>query len=133
MSPRTRHFIRYQLPAVIWALVIFAASSVPASRLPRFVFRINDKLIHASIFLILGFFVYRALDLRIRRGSFSWGRAALTVFAVAAYGVLDEIHQIFVPGRTPDVWDAAADAVGGILSVLVLYVIYRGRVAEPSS
>ncbi len=132
MTPRGKHFLRYQLPAILWALVIFAASSVPASRLPRFVFRINDKLIHASIFLILGFFVYRALELRIRRGSFSWRRAALTVFAVAAYGVLDEIHQMFVPGRTPDVWDAVADALGGILSTVALYLIYKRRGSEAS-
>ena len=62
MSPRTRHFIRHQLPAIVWALVIFTASSIPASRIPHFMFKISDKLIHASIFLVFGLFVYRALE-----------------------------------------------------------------------
>ena len=132
MTAWTRHFIRYQLPAILWAIVIFVGSSLPASKLPRILFRINDKLIHASIFLVLGFFVYRAFELRMRRGSFSWRRAILTVVAVAAYGVLDELHQALVPGRTPDVWDAAADAVGGICSALVIYVLYRRRILDPT-
>jgi VanZ family protein len=130
MTPRARHLIRYQLPAIVWALVIFTASSFPAAKLPRFVFKINDKLIHVSIFLVFGLFVYRALELKVRRGSFELRRALLTVSAVAAYGILDELHQIFVPGRTPDIWDVAADTVGGILSALILYFVYRGREGE---
>ena len=43
----------------------------------------------------------RALDLRARRG-----RAR----ACVAYGVTDELHQSFVPGRHADVWDVAKDA-----------------------
>ena len=129
MTPRARHFIRYQLPAILWGLLIFAASSIPAPKLPS-MFRINDKLIHASIFLVFGLFVYRALELRMRRRSFDWRRALLSVLAVTAYGVLDELHQAFVPGRIMDVRDAAADAAGGVLAALVLYVVYRGRKAD---
>jgi VanZ family protein len=130
MSPRTRHFIRHQLPAIVWALVIFTASSIPASRIPHFMFKISDKLIHASIFLVFGLFVYRALEVRVQRSLFDWRRALLTVTAVTAYGFLDELHQSFVPGRTPDVGDAMADATGGLLSALILYVVYRRRDAE---
>jgi VanZ family protein len=132
MSPRTRHFLRYQLPAIVWALVIFAASSIPASKLPRLVLKISDKIIHASVFLVFGLLVYRALEIRIQRSSFDWRRALLTVCAVTAYGVLDELHQSFVPGRTTDVWDATADATGGLLSALILYLVYRRRKVETS-
>ena len=132
MSPRTRHFLRYQLPAIVWALVIFAASSIPASKLPRIVLKISDKIIHGSVFLVFGLLVYRALEIRIQRSSFDWRRALLTVCAVTAYGVLDELHQSFVPGRTTDVWDATADATGGLLSALILYLVYRRRKVETS-
>jgi VanZ family protein len=132
MSPRTRHIIRYQLPAVVWALVIFGASSIPGYKLPHVVYKINDKLIHASIFLVFGLLVYRALEIRIRRSSFDWPRALLTVLAVTAYGVLDEFHQSFVPGRTVDILDATADATGGLLAAVILYLVYRRRNVDPS-
>jgi len=41
------------------------------------------------------------------------------VFSVL-YGVSDEIHQIYVPGRTPDSLDVVADAVGAALGVAAL-------------
>jgi VanZ family protein len=31
------------------------------------------------------------------------------------YGILDEVHQMYVPGRSPDVYDAMADAFGALL------------------
>jgi len=35
---------------------------------------------------------------------------AAVVFTMA-YGALDEVHQIFVPNRSPDIYDAIADAL----------------------
>jgi VanZ family protein len=42
----------------------------------------------------------------------------------ALYGVTDEVHQGYVPGRMPDPWDWVADVVGlligyGIASTLL--------------
>lgn len=34
---------------------------------------------------------------------------------VAAYGISDEVHQSFVPGRDCNVWDWVADTIGAIL------------------
>ena len=39
----------------------------------------------------------------------------MTVLAVLAYGVSDELHQAFVPRRSPDVMDVLADLAGGAL------------------
>lgn len=36
---------------------------------------------------------------------------------VAAYGLIDEWHQSFVPARTADLRDAAADAIGAALAL----------------
>jgi VanZ family protein len=37
------------------------------------------------------------------------------VIIVAAYGISDEVHQSFVPGRDCNVWDWVADTIGAIL------------------
>jgi VanZ family protein len=42
--------------------------------------------------------------------------AALVAIAISSlYGVTDEYHQVFVPGRTFDVLDMAADAFGSVV------------------
>jgi VanZ family protein len=49
----------------------------------------------------------------------------ITVVLVAAYGVLDEIHQHSVPGRMPDVFDVLADIGGGLTGVWLFSVLAR--------
>ena len=36
-------------------------------------------------------------------------------------GALDEFHQIFVPSRTADIFDVAADAVGAAIATFILH------------
>ena len=43
------------------------------------------------------------------------------------YGVTDEVHQMFVPLRTADLADLAADALGAAAAVLVLYAAHTIR------
>ena len=123
MSLKIPSFFRYQFPALIWAVMIFIASSIPASRLPKFAHYVNDKIIHLSIFFILGLLVYRALYTMIPGLSFNMKRGVFAVVIVVLYGISDEFHQGFVPGRTVDVMDATADAAGGLLSVLIVYAV----------
>lgn len=41
------------------------------------------------------------------------------------YGVSDEWHQSFVPGRTPDVRDIVTDAIGALVSLLIISILVR--------
>ena len=127
MSSRFSHLLTHQFPAVVWAIVIFLTSSIPASKFPNmFIFQ-YDKLIHISIFLVLGLLVYRALEFRKSDKSFDFERALVVIFCVVVYGASDEWHQSFVPGRIPDIWDATADTVGGILAVIIIYFVSARR------
>lgn len=129
MNSTIKHFFRYQFPAILWAVFIFVASSIPAHKLPKFALMISDKVIHASIFCVLGLLVYRALEPRVKADFFSWRRLMLAVAAVVIYGFIDEFHQSFVPGRSVDIRDASADAVGGVVAGIVLYLAsFRKRI-----
>jgi len=93
-------------PAVVWAAVLFYLSSRTGADVPAF-FEINDKLAHFLLYATLG----AALGYgRVRsQGPVShWLLLAVGLL----YGVSDEIHQSFVPGRTPSVLDLVADAAG---------------------
>lgn len=112
------------LLALTWAGVIFFLSSQPGTDTPP-PFPHMDKLLHALVFGILGTLILGAM----RPGTHGHSQAqALTALAIAAtYGVLDEIHQHFVPGRMPDVLDVLADITGAALGIWLLHTAVRRR------
>ena len=48
----------------------------------------------------------------------------------ASFGLLDEIHQHYVPGRTPDALDVAADLAGALIGIWLKHTI-SGLRARP--
>ena len=99
-------------PVVVWMAVIFVLSS--QSRVPG-LGRFPDLVTHGIGYLVLSFLATRALSLGPRLGSAS---LLLAVTLAPAYGLGDEIHQAFVPGRRPDPWDVGKDALGAVLGAL---------------
>lgn len=109
-------------PALLVMALIFYLSSLPDPGGPPG--GISDKTAHVLIYGALGASMMRAL---------AGGRAAAMPTILAAivlttlYGVSDEIHQYFVPPRTPDILDVAADAAGGCAGAIFVTVLARLR------
>ena len=61
---------------------------------------------------MLGILLARAVYLS---GSGSRGCYWVCILAAALYGGLDEIHQQFVPGRSVELSDFAADCIGALV------------------
>jgi|WetSurMetagenome_2_1015567.scaffolds.fasta_scaffold191260_2 VanZ family protein len=118
-------FFRQQFPALAWAAVIFLLSSIPANKLPDMKIFSIDKFAHIFVFFVLGLLVYRGLRRPSEPAGFSLPRMGLAFALVMAYGILDELHQGLVPGRSLDVYDALADAAGGLLAGLTLFFYFR--------
>ncbi len=53
----------------------------------------------------------------------------MTVLITFLYGVSDELHQWFVPGRHADGIDVLADGLGGLLGAY-LFLKLRGRLSS---
>jgi VanZ family protein len=107
------------LPVVLWAALILWFSAQPADDLPDVGFQVPDKLVHASIYAVLGALVARALR---RRGAVV---ALAAIAAIAAFGLFDEWTQHFSPGRQPDLADALADTLGAAAGYLAAMRYYR--------
>lgn len=122
-------FVRYHLPALLWAAAIFAASSTPHVHLPNLPLLGWDKFVHAAVFFVLSWLVHRSLRNQTRFPAAMRHHLAATVLLVALYGGLDEIHQIFVPGRMAGLDDLAADAVGALFYAGVFRIAARRRSA----
>ena len=58
----------------------------------------------------------------------------LTLFAALVYGVLDELHQASVAGRSSEATDVAADVFGAVLAVVFWFGatrMWRARRTRP--
>jgi VanZ family protein len=110
------------LPALAYMLLIWVLSSMSQPFKVDFV-PFRDKGAHFVEYGTLAALLAHAMrgnwpDWRFRGVFFaSW---SVTV----VWGLLDEIHQAFVPGRVADVRDLLADAIGGLLGA-VIYLAVR--------
>jgi VanZ family protein len=125
-SRTLRSLFRWAL-VVLWMAVLFHFSSM--SQRPSTPglhgFRWDDKLQHAGAYAILGALVWWALaDMKALR------RAIVAVLISAAYGIADELHQSFVPGRECSLFDWVTDAAGATIAVLLLLVFLVFRDLE---
>ncbi|MBN1866350.1 VanZ family protein [Candidatus Sumerlaeota bacterium] len=129
-SPSRKRFFWVRVfPAVAWAGVIFALSSLPGTTpLPRLPVPFADKWEHMVAYALLGALILRAgrdewlLPPRLVR----WAATSLAIGIL--YGVSDEWRQRFVPDRICSAYDLAADAIGVAIGVGVWWsVVHRCR------
>ncbi len=120
-----KRFLKYWGPPLAWAALIYLLSSSSLEQAPELGRPFADKAAHALFFAILSVLLYRALH---RGSKLSRGRAALLAIAItSAYGGLDEYHQSFVPRRSPELADWAADTTGALVGLGVVAVRNRHR------
>ena len=132
-------------PVAAWAAVIFLASTSwfsgthTDSWLRPFLVRLfpaatphTIDAIHAAIrkaahfteYAVFGWLIARAL--RDARG-WQLHHALLAVALAGAYAVSDEVHQIFVPGRTAAVGDVLIDVLGAATAQVLIAVVWFQR------
>lgn len=111
---RRLKFLKFWFPVFLYSGIIFYASSLPDLKPPLEIKNI-DKAVHVLEYLPFGFLLARAF-------SQQWPVVRLwQVVTVCSllYGISDEYHQSFVPGRQAGVLDAIADTAGGFLGVWI--------------
>lgn len=118
--------LKFGLPAITIATGIFIISNQPYLDLPKLGIDYFDKILHAGAYFVLGVSVYYGL--KLNHPEISGFKLFLLMFLIGGgYGMTDEIHQSFVPGRSADVMDWAADATGIGFSFLVVILISKFR------
>ena len=114
------------LLALAWMATLFYLSHQPSLATPS-LFEHQDKLFHAGAYGLLGFLLAGAL--------FDPARPLRTLLVVwllgSLYGMSDEFHQFFIPGRHADPLDVLADSVGALLGGLAGIFLW-GRVLRKS-
>lgn len=90
--------------------LLFVASG---RAVPDQVSRVPDWLTHGAGYAVLAVLACRALAGGVIR-PVAARVAGLAVLLSFAYGVTDEIHQSFVPGRHADPWDLVKNLAGAL-------------------
>lgn len=147
---RAGKFLKYWLPPIAWAAVIFSASGDSGSNehtsrflgplfhwlLPTLspaavadmVFAVR-KAAHVTEYALLGLLIWRACRQPVRNDprAWSWRQARLAGWLTVLYAGTDEFHQLFVPSREARVQDVAIDACGAAAGLLLLWAVGRWR------
>lgn len=133
------HYFKYAL-IIIWMALIFHMSSEVAgtssARSDEIVRTIHSigvnapadlltflvrKAAHISAYFILGILIFNLLkeyDLAIKKMIFA------SIAMAMLYACTDEIHQIFVPGRSGEVRDVLIDTAGAAAGVVVYAALH---------
>lgn len=102
---------------ITWWLLIFTATSLPGSSLPKTNLLGIDKLVHIVMYGGLG----GLLTLFLIRKKLSGVRLFLILTIVCVgYSFIDELHQPLV-GRTFSYYDILANVIGFVLFSLIVW------------
>jgi VanZ family protein len=126
-----RSFAKYQMPLVLYALVIFVLSSFHHLPTPDLGIDWFDKAGHFALYFIFMMLALRALGKPPINLGGVW-LYTLTISLSVLYGTSDEFHQAFVPGRSSDLYDLLADTAGIFAAAGVSLVVNRFGHRPPS-
>ncbi len=110
--------VAYWLPVVAYLGLIFYLSSLSQLATEITLFSGADKLIHLGEYAFLSWLLSRALR---SASPFSREAALIAIVFASLYGISDEFHQAFVPGRSAELLDVVADCGGAVLAQLISY------------
>lgn len=129
--PARRRLLLWSLPIAYMALIFFASSIAWDVQIPS-EFPLRDKGVHFCEYGLLGFLcAHAALG--------SWPSVtrlrllAAGAFIATAWGLGDELHQAFVPGRSAEVLDLVADALGATAGAIARGLFTRLDSAPPDN
>jgi VanZ family protein len=110
-------------PLVVYWILLLTATSLPANDIPAL--GLYDKFYHLGAYTVLSFFLNLTLVYQ-KKSKFLFYKAGIAAIVISSvYGALDEIHQIFVPGRSAEILDWTADFVGACFGAYIVYLMIR--------
>ena len=86
--------------------------------------KIIRKVAHFTLYFILGISVY----LFIKEYIDDKRLIIITILICLLYATSDEIHQLFVPGRSFQLLDILIDTIGSICSIIMIRIINKVRI-----
>lgn len=85
--------------------------------------KIIRKIAHFSLYTLVGIVSMSLMNIALK--SSIKIKAIISLIIGAVYAITDEIHQIFVVGRTASITDVLIDTSGVIVGIVIIMVIVK--------
>lgn len=86
-----------------------------------------QNFLHIPIFGLLAYLWLKSLA---KLSISAWAKIIITLIISIFYGILDEIHQLFVPGRYCSLMDIVLNLFGVIAGIVLFFLLRRFRIQE---
>ncbi len=115
----------YTIAVILWISALFSATFLPGTDLPEISFKLNDKLIHVIMYLVLSILFLNA-SWKEKFLKIPKKRIVMTVLmSVGFIAVITEIIQGFIPGRNTSLYDTIANLIGVVIGFLVFLIMRK--------
>ena len=118
-------------PLIVYWITLFILTTIPADNVPQ-LFENQDKYEHFIAYCGLAILLSLALYFQKRSIIISSKAFLFALLFILAYAAVDELHQLFVPGRYCDFYDWLADSFGGILGIGIVLLFVKKNIKLPS-
>ncbi|NOY94493.1 MAG: antibiotic resistance protein VanZ [Deltaproteobacteria bacterium] len=118
-------------PALLFMASIWVLSSMTLVVPLVALFPLRDKGVHFCVYATLSVLVIRAARITWPRRS-ALRVAAFGAFVTILWGLSDELHQAFVPGRSSELLDLLADALGATAGAILISAFWAARRSSSS-
>lgn len=110
---------------IFYWLVLFIATTLPGKEVPDV--GISDKVEHFTAYGILSILLYLTFVSQKNFPLLNKYPVLFTILICAMYGIIDELHQLLIPGRSCDIYDFFADFIGVMLGQLIITLLTQVR------
>lgn len=117
-------FIKFHLPALLYAAGIIAVSSIHNLRLPQVGIADFDKLIHFLEYAVFAFLIFRSIYHISPKITLKQTLLFSALF-LSFFALMDETYQYFIPGRHSDLWDFITDICGSLIVLTLCGLWYK--------
>jgi len=117
-----KSFLIYYPLIIYWGVLLFF-TSLPGADFPDL--SVSDKIEHILAFWGLAILLKLALIIQNKYSNLKKHSSLYTLLIIGTYAALDELHQLYIPGRSCDILDWTADISGALLAVLLISLIIK--------
>lgn len=111
------------LPLIFYWILLFTLTTLPTESVPSV--GVNDKLEHLLAYFGLSFLLYLTLHFQKKSIILKKYAVLFTFLVIFVYGIMDEVHQLLIPGRSCELLDFLADLLGGVIGIIVLKILIK--------
>ena len=115
-----KSFLKYNWPSILWAAFILVICLMPGRHIPRITIPHFDKIVHTSIYMILGVLTYYGWSMQKSFNSLHQKTLLKIIILLSVYGFTIEIMQeTLTADRHFELLDELANATGSVIGALL--------------